>query len=180
MMLRRIALATLPLVLGCQLPSEKPAEEPKPPVAEAGPLPPEETPPEVAAEPAPAPEAKPVEAGITTTSGAPRRGKLPPAVVDERLKSAGPAVQACYEQGLKAKPDLRGEVSISLVVGEDGEVAHAEAVPSDDALPDATVTGCIVDVLKKLEFPQPSGGRVFLSYPLKLEPPKPASSPSGK
>lgn len=79
MTLRHLALATLPLVLvlGCQLPSDKPAEEPKskPPIAEAGPLPPEEMPPEESTAPAPAPEAKPVEAGITTTSGAPRRGK---------------------------------------------------------------------------------------------------------
>jgi hypothetical protein len=182
MMLRQLALALLPFVLGCQLPGERPAEEPKskPPIAEAGPLPPEETPSEESAAPAPAVEARPVEPGISSTSGAPRRGKLPPAVVDEKLKSAGPAVQACYEQGLKAKPELRGEVNINLVVGEDGKVAHVESAPSEDALPDATVVGCIVDVLKKLEFPAPAGGRVFLSYPLKLEPPKPASAPSGK
>jgi hypothetical protein len=160
---------------GCQPPSENPPEAPheKPAFVEAGALPPEETPP-TETEPAPAPSAQPVEPGIAPT-GAPTRGKLPKAVIDEKLKSLGPAVQACYEQGLKAKPDLRGAVNVNFVVGDDGKVVHADAAEGDDALPDASTVNCILGAIKKLEFPQPSGGRVFISYPLKLEPPKPAA-----
>jgi hypothetical protein len=176
MTLRSVTLLTWFALTGCQLPGEKPAEEPqsKPPFVEAGPLPPGEMPPEEAPSPAPSAEARPVEPGITPT-GAPRRGKLPKAVIDEKLASVGPAVQACYEQGLKTKPELRGIVNINFVVGEDGKVAHADAAEGDDALPDTATVGCILGTLKKLEFPPPSGGRVFLNYPLKLEPPKPAA-----
>jgi hypothetical protein len=175
MMSRSVLSLSLLTLFGCQLPSENPPEAPreKPAFVEAGALPPEETaPPE--AEPAPAPSAQPVEPGVAAT-GAPTRGRLPKAVIDEKLKSVGPAVQACYEQGLKGKPDLRGVVNVNFVVGEDGKVVHADAAEGDDALPDAATASCILGAIKKLEFPAPSGGRVFISYPLKLEPPKPAA-----
>lgn len=175
MMSRSVLSLSLLTLAGCQLPSENPPETPKekPAFVEAGALPPEETaPPE--AEPAPAASAQPVEPGVAPT-GAPTRGKLPKAVIDEKLKSTAPAVQACYEQGLKTKPDLRGAVNLSVVVGEEGKVVHAEAAEGDDALPDTVTVDCILGAIKKLEFPPPSGGRVFISYPLKLEPPKPAA-----
>lgn len=176
MTLRSLTLLTCFTLIGCQLPGERPVEEPKanPPIVEAGPLPPEETPPEEPTTPPASAEAQPVEPGIAAT-GAPRRGKLPKAVIDEKLASLGPAIHGCYENGLKAKPELRGTVNINFVVGEDGKVAHADAAESDDALPDPATVACILGALKKLEFPEPSGGRVFLNYPLKLEPPKPAA-----
>lgn len=159
----------------CQLPSEKSPESPseqKPErvIVERGPLPPEEQAPEPTVPTAPA-EAQPVEPGLTTT-GAPTRGKLPKAAVDETLKSAQPGIQACYEAGLKTKPDLRGVVNVNFVVAPDGKVAHAEALEGDGMLSDASTVDCILGQIKKLEFPAPSGGRVFLSYPLQLEPPK--------
>ena len=139
---------------------------------EPAPLPPEETPPVEASAPAAPAEAKPVEPGITS-SGAPTRGKLPKAVIDERLKSAGPAIQACYERALKTKPQLRGSVDINFVVAPDGKVAHVAVGESDDALDDAPTVDCILAEIRKLVFSEPKGGRVFLNYPLKLEPPKP-------
>jgi hypothetical protein len=172
-------LLWLPCILvatACQLASEKPPEAPAPePISsEPAPLPPEETPPEETL-PAPVAEAKPVEPGITST-GTPPRGKLPKAVIDEKLKSAQPAIQGCYERGLKATPGLRGNVSINFVVSPEGKVVHAEAMEVDDPLTDHPTIDCMLDVMKKLEFPQPSGGRVFINYPLKLEPPPPPAS----
>ena len=169
-------------VCGCQLPSETPAATPEAVPSQGMPapseapaaLPPEETPsPETPAVAAPA-EAKPVEPGITQT-GAPTRGKLPKAVIDEKLKSAGPAIQACYERSLKTKPDLHGNVDINFVVAPDGKVAHADVAQGENALEDDATVNCILGEIRKLTFPEPSGGRVFLSYPLRFEPPKPAA-----
>lgn len=161
---------------GCQLFNEAPAEAPPPQVvpapSEPAPLPPEETPPPEAPAPAAPPEAKPVEPGITQT-GAPTRGKLPKAVIDEKLKATGPAIQACYERGLKAKPDLRGDVDIDFVVAPDGKVAHASATEGEAALAHAPTVDCILAEIRKLTFPEPRGGRVFINYPLHFEPPKP-------
>lgn len=171
-MQRLLWLPFLLVVTACQLPAEKPPEAPEPaPISsEPAPLPPEETPPEEPP-PAPAAEAKPVEPGITST-GTPPRGKLPKAVIDEKLKSAQPAIQGCYERGLKTAPSMRGNVSINFVVSPEGKVAHAEAMEVEDPLTDQPTIECILDVMKKLEFPQPSGGRVFINYPLKLEIPQ--------
>lgn len=172
-----VACAWLSLA-GCQLmndkPAEAPAEKPRSSLAsEPAPLPPEETPPpEEPAKPLDPPDARPVEPGITAT-GAPTRGTLPKAVLDEQLKSAGPEIRACYERALKSKPGLRGSLDINFVVGTDGKVAHADAAPGDDALSDPDTVECILSAIRKLEFPEPKGGRVFVSYPLKLEPSKP-------
>lgn len=160
----------------CQLLDKKPAEAPaeKPPehqVVPAGELPPEERPPAEEPSQAPPAEAKPVEPGISST-GAPTRGKLPKAVIDEKLASAQPGIQACYEAALKTKPELRGLVNINFVVAPDGKVAHVETQEAEGSLNDAPTVDCILGQIKKLVFPEPSGGRVFLSYPLKLEPPK--------
>jgi outer membrane biosynthesis protein TonB len=160
----------------CQLFNEAPPEAPPskvvtPPSDEPAPLPPEETPSPEAPDPAPA-SARPIEPGITST-GAPTRGTLPKATIDEKLQGAGPAIAACYERALKAKPGLRGTVDINFVVGPDGKVAHADVSQSEDMLDDAATVDCILDEIRKLVFPEPKGGRVFLNYPLKLEPPKP-------
>jgi hypothetical protein len=161
----------------CRLPGENPPPAPPPPqpsASEPAPLPPEETPPPEAPPPADPPNAKPVEPGITTT-GAPTRGTLPKAVIDEKLKSAGPAIQDCYERGLKAKPALHGTLGIRFVVGTDGKVVHADAGASDDSFDDDATVACILAEIRKLEFPPPRGGRVFIDYPLRLEPPPPSA-----
>lgn len=144
--------------------------------AEPAPLPPEEQPPpdppaasDTAARP------PPVEPGITPT-GAPTRGTLPKAVIDERVQTILPAAQACYQRELAKHPALRGTVSLRFVVAPDGKVAHAEADASDSTLDDAPAVECILNELRKLEFPEPKGGRVFVSYPLSFEP-KPAAAP---
>ncbi len=147
---------------------------PAPSASEAVALPPEEAPPPEPAASAAAPEAKPIEPGVAQ-NGAPTRGKLPKSVIDEKLKSVGPAIQACYERGLQTKPDLHGSVDINFVVAPDGKVAHADTSNGGDALSDNATVDCILGAIKKLEFPAPSGGRVFINYPLRLEPPKPAA-----
>jgi hypothetical protein len=169
-----VVWSSLALLAACQLAEEKPAAaptaEPAPTIVGPGPLPPEEQAP--VEEPAPPPaEARPVEPGITK-AGAPTRGTLPKAVIDEKLASAQPGVRGCYEAALKTKPDLRGSVNLSFVVAPDGKVAHAEVLESENPLDDAAAVECIVATIKRLEFPAPNGGRVFLNYPLQLEPPK--------
>lgn len=143
---------------------------------EPAPLPPEEQPPpdppaasDTSTRPPP-----PVEPGITPT-GAPTRGTLPKAVIDERVQNVLPAAQACYQRELAKHPSLRGTVSLRFVVAPDGKVAHAEADPADTTLDAAPAVECILNEVRRLEFPAPKGGRVFVSYPLSFEP-KPAES----
>lgn len=169
-----LALSVGLLLAACQLGEAQPAASPATPPPrseEPAPLPPEETPP-AEPPPSPPPVAPPPEAGITPT-GAPTRGKLPKSVIDEQLKAAEGGVLACYERALKTKPDLRGSVNVDFVVSTEGKVVHAEAALAEDELPDEATTSCILSEIRKLEFPPPTGGRVFIHYPLKLQPPKP-------
>jgi hypothetical protein len=171
-----LLVASLACLSACQMPEDKPAAAPVSATASAAPSNPPAPPPPVedsreAAAPADPPDAKPVEPGIAAT-GAPTRGKLPKAVIDEKLKSIGPAIQACYERGLKTNPDLRGNLSVNFVVAPDGKVAHVDADGADDVPNDAQTVDCILGEIKKLEFPPPTGGRVFINYPIRLEPPK--------
>jgi hypothetical protein len=168
--------------IACSAACEPPSQQPPPASAAqtetaASPPPVFEPPPEAGAEEPPPPaataaEAKPVEPGIAPT-GAPTRGKLPKAVIEERLESAGPGIQACFARALAKQPKLRGNLSINFVVAPDGKVAHAEAVDVEDELTDAPTVDCVLAEVRKLEFPQPSGGRVFINYPLRLEPTAP-------
>jgi hypothetical protein len=173
----RLALGLALVLPLTACPPSKPAEStdsslPPPTVLqEPAPLPPEETPPPEAPQRLDPPDAKPVEPGITAT-GAPTRGKLPKAIIDEKLKEAQPAILACYERALKAKPDLRGMLNVDFVVSTEGKVVHAEST-GEESLADDAVVRCILGEIEKLVFPPPTGGRVFINYPLKLEPPKP-------
>lgn len=169
-MLERRLLLAVWFCCACRPPSE--VAPPASPVLTAAPVPPpglEPPPEEPAAPPAPANSAQPVEPGITST-GAPTRGKLPKAVIDEKLALAGPGIRACYERALQTQPKLRGNLRIEFVVATDGKVAHAQTVEVADELTDPATVDCILAELRKLEFPEPSGGRVFVNYPLKLEP----------
>lgn len=161
------------LALGCLPPSESPPPLPpvqqKPVAGEAAPLPLEEMPSPEPAAPADPPNATPVEPGITPTS-APTRGTLPKAVLDEKLKAASPSIQACYERALQKNPELRGGLTVHFVIGTDGKVVHADASDGEPVLSDAPTIDCIVSEVRKLEFPPPRGGRVFVDYPLRLEP----------
>lgn len=170
-MIERTLAFAIGFFCACTPPSEQAppaapvaADSPPPPLPE-----PEAQQPEETAAP-PASGAKPVEPGIANT-GAPTRGKLPKAVIDEKLGLAGPGIRACYESALKTQPTLRGNLSIEFVVAPDGKVAHAQTAEVPDELTDPATVDCILAELRKLEFPQPSGGRVFITYPLKLEPP---------
>ncbi len=176
--LSSLLVSSLTSFTACQLPSDAPpvapVSNPAPTSGEPAPLPPEQIPLPEAKAPADPPDAKPVEPGITST-GAPTRGKLPKAVIDEKLKSVGPAIQACYERTLKMHPELHGNLSINFVVAPDGKVAHADTGETDDALSDSPTVDCILGEIEKLQFPPPSGGRVFINYPLRLEPTQPTA-----
>jgi hypothetical protein len=111
---------------------------------------------------------EPVEAGVGHTN-APTRGTLPVAVIEDALVSAGPGIEACYERALEKNPALVGNLNINFVVAPDGKVEYAEASEVEQPLSDPSAVECVLSVIRKLEFPEPRGGKVFINYPLKFE-----------
>jgi hypothetical protein len=98
------------------------------------------------------------------------RGSLPKAVIAERIAGGFPAFERCLERGLRTNPYLRGQLNLNFVIAPDGSVAFARSLDEGTDFPDSPVVDCVLAALKELRFPEPTGGRVVVTYPLRLEP----------
>jgi hypothetical protein len=105
--------------------------------------------------------------------GAEVNGRLPPEVIQRIVRQHFGGMRLCYENGLKANAKLRGRVSVSFTIGEDGHVSHAAAIDPPNAaprIPDPRVVSCVVSVFASLEYPAPEGGKVTVVYPINFNP----------
>lgn len=96
------------------------------------------------------------------------QGRLPPETIQRIVRASFGRFRGCYEAGLARSPTLRGRVSTKFVIGRDGSVSAVADAGSD--LPDATVTSCVQSSFRALEFPEPAGGIVTVTYPLEFSP----------
>jgi hypothetical protein len=101
-------------------------------------------------------------------SGAPVNGRLPPEVIQHLVRSNFGAFRACYENGMRAVPNLQGRVAVQFVIDRAGAVNEAHAVCT--SLPDPKVVRCIVNAFGTLSFPAPEGGLVTVVYPIQFSP----------
>jgi hypothetical protein len=95
-------------------------------------------------------------------------GKLPMEVVRRIVRQRFGMFRACYEDGLKRNPILKGGITVKFVIGRDGDVIMAQDGGSD--LPDANVVGCVVSAFKSALYPKPEEGIVVVSFPLTFSP----------
>ncbi len=93
-------------------------------------------------------------------------GDLDKAIIRRYIKRNINKIQYCYEKELLAKPGLDGTVSTQFFISPSGTVASANANGVD-----GTVSSCVADVLKGIEFPKPKGGGgVQVNYPFTFHP----------
>lgn len=72
-------------------------------------------------------------------------------------------VRFCYEQQLRARPDLQGTVILQMVVTPDGRVA--QSAPRQNTLGDSNVANCMMARSRRWQFPQPDGVlRIVVPY----------------
>jgi hypothetical protein len=103
--------------------------------------------------------------GVTMRQGPIQvNGRLPPEVIQRIVRQNFGRFRLCYENGLKANPNLQGRVSVKFVIARTGEVATAADSGSD--LPDQATVACVVRGFKNLTFPEPEGGIVTVTFPL--------------
>jgi hypothetical protein len=95
-------------------------------------------------------------------------GRLPPEIIARIVRQNFGRVRLCYEDGLRANPQLQGRVTTRFVIAPDGSVSSSQDAGS--TLPAPAVVACIVRLFGKLSFPQPEGGAVQVVYPLELVP----------
>ncbi len=105
-----------------------------------------------------------IRVGQTTTTG-----NLPPEIVQRIVRQNLGRLRLCYENGLRSKPALGGEIVVHFTIGADGSV---RAVSEKSAtLKDAAMSQCVSRVFKSLSFPAPEGGTVDVLYPITFAPP---------
>lgn len=104
-----------------------------------------------------------VRMGATTVSG-----RMPPEIIQRIVRQNFGRFRMCYENGLRVNPNLEGRVVIRFVIGRDGSVNSVSHAGSD--MPDASVNSCVARAFYGLSFPQPEGGIVSVTYPIRFSP----------
>jgi hypothetical protein len=104
-----------------------------------------------------------IHIGATTLSG-----HLPAEVVQRIVRQNYGRFRMCYENGLRANPNLTGRVTARFVIGSSGSVSAVQNGGSD--LPDSGVVSCVVQAFYGLSFPSPENGIVTVSYPILFSP----------
>ena len=100
--------------------------------------------------------------GVTTT------GRLPAEIIQRTVRQNFGRFRFCYEQGLRANPNLQGRVSVRFVIGRDGSVSQVSNGGSD--LPDGNAVSCVVRSFYGMSFPAPEDGIVTVTYPILFQP----------
>lgn len=98
-------------------------------------------------------------------------GGLDRAVIEATIAKYLSEIRACYEEGLRRKPDLTGTVTVAFEINGMGRLNHARVKSS--TLGDPSVEACMTGRMMDWQFPQPRGGvTVKANHPFALRPAK--------
>lgn len=98
-------------------------------------------------------------------------GGLDRSLILATIKRYESQVRACYEEGLKRKPEMIGQVTMDFEINGTGALNYANVKKS--SLGDKEVESCISMRMKTWKFPTPKGGvNVPVTYPFMLRPVK--------
>ncbi|HMF44401.1 MAG TPA: AgmX/PglI C-terminal domain-containing protein, partial [Polyangia bacterium] len=78
-------------------------------------------------------------------------------------------VKYCYEQALARKPKLDGRLVAQFTISAQGQVIAS--VKASSTLADPTAEMCVVNAIKRWDFPAPNGGGLaIVTYPFTFTP----------
>ena len=87
--------------------------------------------------------------------------------IGESIRRNSTQIEGCYAKALERNPLLMGKVIAQFDIGPAGKVIGASA----DGVPDRELLVCVVQAVRKWDFPKPaSGGKLRVRYPWRLEP----------
>ena len=84
---------------------------------------------------------------------------LDKAIIRRYIKRNIQKIQYCYEKELQQTPGIAGKVTVQFRIEPTGKVSNS----TGNGL--AVVDACVADVILAIEFPQPQGGAVDVTYP---------------
>lgn len=97
------------------------------------------------------------------------RGSLDKEIIRRIIRRHINEVKYCYEQELVKRPELGGRILVQFVISPMGAVTSS--VLQNSTLGNARVENCVVQAVRRWEFPKPlGGGIVIVSYPFVLNP----------
>jgi TonB family protein len=108
-----------------------------------------------------APEVLPGQANV--------RGSLDKEIIRRIIRRHINEVKYCYEQELTRKPELGGRVAVQFTIAATGQVVAS--VLQNSTMGNARVENCVVQAVRRWEFPKPlGGGIVIVTYPFNFTP----------
>ena len=97
------------------------------------------------------------------------RGSLDKEIIRRTVRRHLNEVKYCYENALTTHPSLVGRIVTQFTIAPTGRVLAA--VIQSSSLKSPTVEVCVVNAVKRWEFPQPTGGGLaMVSYPFTFAP----------
>ena len=97
------------------------------------------------------------------------RGALDKDIIRRIVRRHLNEVRYCYEQELVKRPALAGRLSVGFTIAGSGQVISS--VVQSSTLGAVGAESCIVNAVRRWEFPRPEGGGiVIVSYPFQLTP----------
>jgi TonB family protein len=98
-----------------------------------------------------------------------RVGRLTDTQISGTFRAAASDFRACYDARAKAKPGLKGAITVAGTVATDGRFGDVEII--DDELADAALSRCVLRRAKRLRFPAPEHrGEVDVTFPVRFSP----------
>jgi hypothetical protein len=93
-------------------------------------------------------------------------GGIPKDEIRQIIRSKLPQIEYCYQQALGRNPMLEGTSHLTFTITAQGNVIDARAQGLD-----ADVDACIVEVVRELDFPEPSDGQpvTVTDYPFTFQ-----------
>lgn len=102
-----------------------------------------------------------------TPGNAEVRGSLDKELIRRIIRRHINEVKFCYERELVRNSDMHGRVSTQFTISPTGAVAVAMVTSLEGVTP--AVGQCIVEAVRRWEFPKPQGGVVVVTYPFVLK-----------
>ncbi len=97
------------------------------------------------------------------------RGSLDKEIIRRIIRRHINEVKYCYEQELTKKADLGGRVSVQFTIAASGQVMAS--VLQQTTMNSPRVENCVVQAVRRWEFPKPlGGGIVIVTYPFQFNP----------
>ena len=97
------------------------------------------------------------------------RGTLDKEIIRRVVRRHLNEVKYCYQQALTRRPTLEGRLVTQFTIAATGQVLAA--VVQSSTLREVSVEACVVNAVKRWEFPAPDrGGLAMVSYPFTFAP----------